>query len=63
MEDTTLLRIKEVAELLGLSDVRVYQLVNEGKIPAFKVSTGSWRIRKTDLLDYIKKINQERNGI
>ena len=46
MEDTTLLRIKEVAELLGLSDVRVYQLVNENKIPAFKVSTGSWRIRK-----------------
>lgn len=47
-----LLRIKQAAELLNVSDKVVRRLVNEGKIRACKIG-GQIRIRPTDLDTYV----------
>lgn len=44
-----IMSIKEVAEYLGIHEITVYKLVNEGKLPGFKVG-GQWRFQK-DTLD------------
>lgn len=44
-------RISEVAEILHISVSSVYLLINQGKLRAIKV--GSFRIRESDLNEYI----------
>ena len=40
-----LLRVKEVCELLQVTQTTVYKLIKAGKIPAFKIGA-DWRFRK-----------------
>jgi excisionase family DNA binding protein len=54
--DRLLLRPEEVAEMLGLSRARVYQLLALGAIPSLKVMGGkSRRIRMADLQQWINE--------
>ena len=46
------LTLREVAELLKLSEKTLYRLVQQGKLPSFKVG-GSWRFRRTDIEKWI----------
>jgi len=46
--------LKEVAELLKLSEKTLYRLVQQGDVPAFKVG-GSWRFRRADIEEWIAK--------
>ncbi len=48
------LTLKDVAELLKLSEKTLYRLANQGNIPGFKAG-GSWRFRRTDIEKWVAK--------
>jgi excisionase family DNA binding protein len=55
-----IMTIAQVAEYFQISEVTTYKLVQEGKIPAFKIGR-HWRVKKDDLSTYIEKLkNGER---
>jgi len=43
-----ILTTKEVADYLKLTERTLYRLVQEGKVPGFKVGN-SWRFKRTDI--------------
>jgi excisionase family DNA binding protein len=45
--------LKEVALFLKVAEKTVYRLVQDGKIPAFKVG-GSWRFKRAELDTWIQ---------
>ncbi len=47
-----ILTIREVADYLKITERTLYRLVQEGKLPAFKVGN-SWRFRREDLERWI----------
>jgi len=49
--------VTEVAEYLKISEVTTYKLVQEGKIPAFKIGR-HWRVKKNDLSEFIEKLKR-----
>jgi excisionase family DNA binding protein len=49
-----LLTVSQTAKYLQLSEKTVRRLINEGKLSASKVANRSWRIRATDVEDYIQ---------
>ncbi|HBV89289.1 helix-turn-helix domain-containing protein [Desulfosporosinus sp.] len=53
-EDKEIMTLRQVAEYLQISEVTTYRLVQDGKIPAFKVGR-SWRVKKEDLNEFIEK--------
>lgn len=58
--DREILTISQVAEYLQISEMTTYKLVQEGRIPAFKIGR-HWRVKKTDLSELIDKLqNGER---
>lgn len=54
-----ILTIREVAEYLKVTERTLYRLVQDGKLPAFKVGN-SWRFRREDLERWISE--QSRGG-
>lgn len=55
-----IMTISQVAEYLQISEMTTYKLVQEGKIPAFKIGR-HWRVKKDDLHEFIEKLkNGER---
>ncbi|TLS37036.1 helix-turn-helix domain-containing protein [Pseudalkalibacillus caeni] len=53
-----ILTISQVADYLQISEMTTYKLVQEGKIPGFKVGR-HWRVKKADLAEFIEK---QKNG-
>ncbi|MTI83806.1 MAG: helix-turn-helix domain-containing protein [Firmicutes bacterium] len=53
-EDNEIMTIGQVAKYLQISEITTYRLVQDGKIPAFKVGRG-WRIKREDLNQFIEK--------
>ncbi|WLD95400.1 helix-turn-helix domain-containing protein [Alkalihalobacillus sp. AL-G] len=52
--------VSQVAEYLQISEVTTYKLVQENKIPGFKIGR-HWRVKKDDLAIFIEKLkNGER---
>lgn len=51
-----ILTVSQVAEYLQLSEMTTYKLVQEGRIPAFKIGR-HWRVRKSDLTSLIDRLN------
>ena len=49
-----ILTIREVADYLKITERTLYRLVQEGKLPAFKVGN-SWRFRREDLERWISE--------
>ncbi|MCB8814601.1 helix-turn-helix domain-containing protein [Desulfosporosinus shakirovi] len=49
-----IMTLRQVAEYLQISEVTSYRLVQENKIPAFKIGH-SWRVKKEDLNEFIEK--------
>jgi len=43
------LTLKEVAELLKLSERTVYRLAKDGELRGFKPRGGAWRFRRADV--------------
>jgi excisionase family DNA binding protein len=52
-----IMTIEQVAKYLQISEVSTYKLVNEGRIPAFKIGR-HWRIRKIDLEEALEKVQR-----
>ncbi|MEQ6389942.1 helix-turn-helix domain-containing protein [Bacillaceae bacterium S4-13-58] len=52
-----IMTISQVAEYLQLSEMTTYKLVQEGKLPGFKIGR-HWRVKKDDLLEYIEKLKK-----
>lgn len=57
-EEKEILTVSQVASYLQLSEMTTYKLVQEGKIPAFKIGR-IWRVKKGDLDTLIEKL---KNG-
>jgi excisionase family DNA binding protein len=51
------LTVSQVADYLQLSEMTTYKLVQEGKIPAFKIGR-SWRVKKDDLEALIERLKK-----
>lgn len=51
------LTVSQVADYLQLSEMTTYKLVQEGKIPAFKIGR-SWRVKKGDLEELIERLKK-----
>ncbi len=54
MQNTEILRIKEVAALLKVGDKTVYSMAQKGELPAFKVRD-QWRFIRKDIDAWIEK--------
>ncbi len=52
-----IMTVSQVAEYLQLSEMSTYKLVQEGKIPAFKIGR-HWRVKKEDLSEFIEKLKK-----
>lgn len=48
-----LLTVNEVADYLRLTNIQVYNLIYDKKLPAFKVG-GSWRIKKETIQELMR---------
>lgn len=57
MMDKEIMTVAQVAEYLQLSEMTTYKLVQQGKLPAFKIGS-HWRIDKEDLHEYIEKLKR-----
>ena len=49
---STILTLRDVADLLTLSEKSIYRRAQRGEIPAFKVG-GTWRFRRGDIDSWI----------
>lgn len=49
-----IMTVREVADFLKVTERTIYRLAAESQIPSFKVG-GSWRFRRTDLVEWISE--------
>jgi len=54
--------VSEAAEYLKLSTKTVLRLISDKKILASKVSNRSWRIKESDIDDYLKSNSNGKKG-
>ena len=52
--DGRLLRVREVAEALAVSNMTVYRLIRDGHLRAFRVGH-SWRVPEANLQAYLAR--------
>lgn len=52
-----IMTISQVAEYLQLSEMTTYKLVQEGKLPGFKIGR-HWRVKRSDLDDFIEELKK-----
>lgn len=53
-EEKEIMTVRQVAKYLQISEVTTYRMVQDNKIPAFKIGHG-WRVKKEDLNEFIEK--------
>lgn len=58
----TLIKAREVAPLLRLSESTIYKLVARGEIPGFKIG-GSWRFALQEIEKMIQKTGQKNSAL
>lgn len=61
-EQKRLLTVGEVALVLRVSPRYVYSLVEDGRLPALRIGSGSrapWRVDPVDLRDFLLAANRE----
>ncbi len=57
INENEIMTVSEVAEYFKISEVTTYKLVQEGKIPAFKIGR-HWRVKRADLGEFIEKLKR-----
>ncbi|WP_207641239.1 helix-turn-helix domain-containing protein [Clostridium akagii] len=55
LNETEIMTVSEVAAYLKISEVTTYKLVQQGKIPAFKIGR-HWRVKRSDLGEFIEQL-------
>lgn len=53
-QSSELLTVKEVAEILRVSQPTVLRMIDDGELRAIRVRN-QWRIRRSDLDDYLQR--------
>jgi len=53
-QSSDLLTVKEVAEILRVSQPTVLRVIDDGELRAIRVRN-QWRIRRSDLEDYLQR--------
>ncbi|GAB3055270.1 helix-turn-helix domain-containing protein [Virgibacillus ainsalahensis] len=56
-ETKEIMTVSQVAEYLQLSEMTTYKLVQEGKVPAFKIGR-HWRVKRDDLNELIERLKK-----
>ena len=51
-----LLKVPDIARLLGISKCKAHRMVNTGEIPAVRVGVGSVRVRREDYNAYLENL-------
>lgn len=59
-QEREIMTISQVADYLQISEVTTYKLVQEGRIPGFKIGR-HWRVRRDDLRQYIAGLQHGEN--
>ena len=59
MPETPYLTVEDVAKRFGINVTTVYRLVQQGKLPAFKIGN-QWRVSETRLDEWVA--DRERVG-
>ena len=54
IKESRLLRVKEVADALSVSNMTIYRLIRDGELRAVRVGHG-WRISEGDLAAYLER--------
>ena len=54
IQESRLLRVKEVADALSVSNMTIYLLIRDGELSAVRVGHG-WRISEGDLTAYLER--------
>ncbi|MCB2290028.1 helix-turn-helix domain-containing protein [Clostridium sp. CS001] len=57
IKEDEIMTVSEVATYFKISEVTTYKLVQEGKIPAFKIGR-HWRVKKSDLGEFMDTLKQ-----
>ena len=57
-----LLTVRQFAERTGYKVKTVYNLVREGKLPAFRLNTGAVRFRTVDVEEWIESLSSGQKG-
>ncbi|MGM8366610.1 helix-turn-helix domain-containing protein [Virgibacillus sp. W0181] len=52
-----IMTVAQVAEYLQLSEMTTYKLVQDNKIPGFKIGR-HWRVKKEDLNEFIERLKK-----
>lgn len=58
-EDKEVLTVSEVAQYLGIGTTKAWELVWSGSIPSFRPGGRSVRVRKAELLNWVKAQEQK----
>jgi len=58
----TLIKARELAALLRLSESTIYRLVVRGKIPGFKIG-GSWRFALQEIEKMTPRAGKKNSGV
>ncbi len=56
----SVLTIKQIAEYLNVTERTIYNLLQRGELPGFKVGV-AWRFRKEDIDRWIQKNMKKQN--
>lgn len=57
-----LLNIKQVQEILGISERTAFRLIKDGELKGFKVGR-EWRFEPSDIDDYIERQRRKAAGL
>ncbi len=57
LKESEIMTVSEVADYLKISEVTTYKLVQDGKIPAFKIGR-HWRVQRSDLGEFIENLKR-----
>jgi len=63
MEKEKLLKVGEVAEILGVTEQSIYRMVKEKRIINLKLSNKILRFRESDIIDFIRNSVREAKSI
>ena len=57
-----LLTVSQTAKYLQLSEKTIRRLISDNRLPASKISNRTWRIKTSDIDEYIKANSNGRKG-
>lgn len=61
MQNPDFLTVGEVADILYVSKMTVYRLIESGDLPAAVINKRSYRIKRSDLDSYIESVMTDKS--